>query len=106
MEGDAAVIQHRGITRPCRQRQFITRQCDFETTQPVQRHATEVKRRGSAIGVARARTDYYTKPPHYVRNEFGGSLGGPVYIPNVYNGKNRTFFFTSYEALRLVSAST
>ncbi len=26
-------------------------------------------------------------------NNFGGSLGGPVYIPKVYNGKDRTFFF-------------
>jgi len=28
-------------------------------------------------------------------NNFGGTLGGPVYIPHVYNGKNRTFFFVS-----------
>ena len=62
--------------------------------------------RNSGIGVARRRQDFFTKPPHYVRNEFGGSMGGPVYIPKLYNGKNRTFFFTSYEALRLVSAST
>ena len=26
-------------------------------------------------------------------NDFGGSIGGPVYIPKVYNGKNKTFFF-------------
>src|SRR5450759_4123001 len=62
--------------------------------------------RNSGVGVARRRQDYYTKPPHYVRNEFGGSVGGPVYIPKLYNGKNRTFFFTSYELLRQVSAST
>ncbi len=62
--------------------------------------------RNSGVGVARRRQDYYTKPPHYIRNEFGASLGGPVYIPKLYNGKNRTFFFTSYEALRQVSAST
>ncbi len=62
--------------------------------------------RNSGVGVARRRQDYYTKPPHYVRNEFGASLGGPVYIPKLYNGRNRTFFFVSYEALRQVSAST
>ena len=28
-------------------------------------------------------------------NDFSGTLGGPVYIPRVYNGKNRTFFFVS-----------
>lgn len=62
--------------------------------------------RNSGMGVARRRQDYYDKPPHYVRNEFGASFGGPVYIPKLYNGKNRTFFFTSYEALRQVSSST
>jgi hypothetical protein len=62
--------------------------------------------RNSGVGVARRRQDYYTKPPHYVRNEFGASLGGPVYIPKIYNGKNKTFFFASYEALRQVSDST
>ncbi len=34
------------------------------------------------------------------RNTFGGSLGGPVLIPRLYNGKNRTFFFVAYEAMR------
>lgn len=62
--------------------------------------------RNSGVGVARRRQDFYTKPPHYVRNEFGAAFGGPVYIPKVYNGKNRTFFFVSYEALRQASAST
>jgi hypothetical protein len=28
----------------------------------------------------------------YRQNDFGGSLGGPVWIPKVYNGRNRTFF--------------
>jgi hypothetical protein len=30
-------------------------------------------------------------------NNFGGTLGGPVYLPHVYNGKNRTFFFFSWD---------
>ena len=33
------------------------------------------------------------KPGHYVQNQFGGSIGGPVVIPKVYNGRQRTFFF-------------
>ena len=33
----------------------------------------------------------------YKQRDFGGSLGGPVRIPRVYNGRNRTFFFVSYE---------
>src|SRR6267142_3778373 len=31
------------------------------------------------------------------RNQFGGTLGAPVSIPNVYDGRNKTFFFVSYE---------
>ena len=32
-------------------------------------------------------------------NLFGGKLGGPVSIPKVYDGKNKTFFFVNYEGL-------
>jgi hypothetical protein len=35
------------------------------------------------------------------RNQFGGDLGGPVSIPHLYNGKDRTFFFLDYEGQRL-----
>lgn len=62
--------------------------------------------RNNAIGVARRRQDFYDKPPHLVRNEFGASLGGPLSIPKLYDGKNRTFFFAAYEAYRLRSATT
>jgi Carboxypeptidase regulatory-like domain/TonB dependent receptor len=34
------------------------------------------------------------------RNDFGGSLGGPIRIPKIYNGTNRTFFFFAYEQFR------
>jgi hypothetical protein len=36
------------------------------------------------------------------RNQFGGSVGGPLYIPHVYNGHNKTFFFVSEESYRQV----
>jgi len=36
------------------------------------------------------------------QNDFGGTFGGPVQIPHLYNGKNKTFVFFSYEGLRLV----
>ncbi|MCL4850086.1 MAG: carboxypeptidase regulatory-like domain-containing protein [Bryobacteraceae bacterium] len=62
--------------------------------------------RNNGIGVARSRTDFYTKPPQLIRNEFGASLGGPVYLPRIYKGRDRTFFFASYEGLRLASKST
>jgi hypothetical protein len=38
------------------------------------------------------------KPP-YVYNLWGGTVGGPIIIPKVYNGLNRSFFFVSYENL-------
>ncbi len=34
------------------------------------------------------------------RNQFGGTFGGPVWIPKLYSGRNRTFFFFAYEGLR------
>lgn len=35
------------------------------------------------------------------RNQFGVSLGGPVVLPHLYSGKDRTFFFFSYQGTRL-----
>ena len=43
------------------------------------------------------------KAPALRQNDFGGTLGGPVRIPGLYNGGDKTFFFVSYEGLRLVS---
>jgi hypothetical protein len=42
-----------------------------------------------------------TVRPHMVANTFGGKLGGPVVIPHLYNGRNKTFFFGDYEGFRL-----
>lgn len=38
--------------------------------------------------------------PAFASNNWGAAAGGPVYIPNVYNGRNRTFWFVSYEESR------
>lgn len=62
--------------------------------------------RNSGFGVARQRQDTFTKPPHLVRNEFGASAGAPIFLPKIYNGKNRTFFFFAWEEARTRSAST
>ncbi|MFL6464971.1 MAG: carboxypeptidase regulatory-like domain-containing protein, partial [Bryobacteraceae bacterium] len=40
------------------------------------------------------------------QNQFGFVVGGPVFIPKLYNGRNRTFFMADYEGLRLVRQST
>ena len=39
-------------------------------------------------------------------NQFGGTVGGPVYIPRLYNGRDRTFFFGSYEKLNEIGQGT
>jgi hypothetical protein len=41
-----------------------------------------------------------TSFPSFRLNQFGGSLGGPVVIPKVYHGKDKTFFFVDYEGFR------
>src|ERR1700730_5003611 len=35
------------------------------------------------------------------RNQFGGDIGGPLSIPHLYNGRDKTFFFVDYEGQRL-----
>jgi hypothetical protein len=43
--------------------------------------------------------------PALRQSDFGGTLGGPVQIPRLYNGGDKTFFFFSYEGLRLVEST-
>jgi hypothetical protein len=40
--------------------------------------------------------------PEYRQNLFGGTIGGPVLIPRVYNGKNKTFWFFDYQGGRYI----
>jgi hypothetical protein len=44
-------------------------------------------------------------PPLH-RNQFGGSLGGPLELGSFYDGRNRTFFFFDYEGQRLQQSLT
>ena len=62
--------------------------------------------RNSGYGVARARQDTFTKPPYLNRNEFGVSAGGPAYLPGLYDGRNRTFWFFSWEDTRTINPTT
>jgi hypothetical protein len=34
------------------------------------------------------------------RNQFGATFGGPLLLPKLYHGRDKTFFFVSYEGLR------
>ena len=42
----------------------------------------------------------------FKQNQFGFSIGAPVLIPKVYNGKNRTFFFFDYQGTRIRTGQT
>jgi hypothetical protein len=39
------------------------------------------------------------------RNQYGANVGGPVYIPKLHNGKDKTFFFFNWESGRQISGS-
>jgi Carboxypeptidase regulatory-like domain len=53
---------------------------------------------------------YFNRYPQPVaplkQNQFGYSLGGPVILPKIYNGRNHTFFFANYEGQRVRSQTT
>ena len=42
----------------------------------------------------------------YKQNDFGFTVGGPVWIPKLYHGKDKTFFFFSYEGFRNRNGAT
>jgi hypothetical protein len=44
--------------------------------------------------------------PVFHMNQFGYALGGPLYVPKVYHGKDKTFFFSDYQATKWVQNST
>ncbi|HEY6489853.1 MAG: carboxypeptidase regulatory-like domain-containing protein [Terracidiphilus sp.] len=39
--------------------------------------------------------------PAFTQNQFGVNIGGPVYLPHLYDGRNRTFFFLNWEGFAL-----
>jgi hypothetical protein len=44
--------------------------------------------------------------PPFVRNEFGFSNGGPVVLPRLYDGRDRTFYYVQYQGFRQVLGTT
>jgi len=44
--------------------------------------------------------------PPFQRNEFGVTIGGPIVLPHVYDGRDRTFFFGEYQGFRQVLGTT
>lgn len=55
--------------------------------------------------------DYFNKQnkvarQKYRQNQFGGTMGGPVYIPKLYDGRNKTFFFFDYQRTNLTQQAS
>jgi hypothetical protein len=48
-----------------------------------------------------ARSFFATRVEPLKRNQFGANAGGPVFVPKLYDGRDKTFWFFSYEGLRL-----
>src|SRR5205085_2709648 len=44
------------------------------------------------------------QPPD-TQNDFGFTVGGLVYLPHMYDGRNKTFFFFDYEGFRFVASN-
>ena len=53
-----------------------------------------------------SRNTFQPTIPVFRQNQFGFSAGGPVYLPKLYNGKSRTWFFVSYEGFRRRQAAS
>jgi hypothetical protein len=59
-------------------------------------------RYGNSIFNARPYSLTQVNPPKdaYYNTSYGASFGGPLYIPKIYNGKDKTFFFINYNGAR------
>ncbi|MDR3724623.1 MAG: carboxypeptidase regulatory-like domain-containing protein [Terracidiphilus sp.] len=63
--------------------------------------------RNNYVGIAKSRSNAANyAAPHLVRNEFGVSVGGPIRLPKLYNGKDKSFWFFAYERYSLAQATT
>jgi len=51
------------------------------------------------------RDEFRSSPSAFHQNQFGATVSGPVFIPKVYNGRNRTFFLFGYEGWRFNQAA-
>jgi len=48
---------------------------------------------------------YYGGKGPLHQNEFGGTFGGPITIPRLYHGRDKTFFFAAYDGFRLTGGN-
>lgn len=60
--------------------------------------------RNNGWGIAKSRQDPSNLvAPMYIRNEFGASAGGPIILPHIYNGKDKSFWFLAFERYSLAT---
>jgi hypothetical protein len=62
--------------------------------------------RNSALDAKNFFDDPTAPIPPFKMNQFGFSIGAPVFIPKVFDGKNRTFFFFDYQGTRIRTGQT
>lgn len=49
---------------------------------------------------------FFSAPPAYHLNTYGGQMGGPIIVPHLYNGKNKTFIEVGFEGTRYSKAGS
>jgi hypothetical protein len=57
-----------------------------------------------ANNTAACRANWVVPPDH--KNDYGGTMGGPIRIPKVYNGHDKSFFFFSWEQLNYTTGGS
>jgi hypothetical protein len=59
--------------------------------------------RSKGLGAKSYFSGSQARPP-YQRNEYGGNLSGPIFIPKLYDGRDRSFFFAAFEGFHLTQS--
>ncbi len=53
-----------------------------------------------------ARNFFLSRVQPFKQHQFGATGGGPIYLPKLYNGRNRSFFFLAYQGFRFRTPAT
>src|ERR1700722_14634551 len=67
---------------------------------------TNIMTRSGASGFHGSVFEFVRHSAFAARNEFCFTNGGPVFLPHIYDGRKKTFYFTQYQGFRQVLGST